>query len=197
MALKRTYQVGSRKDLLSRNVKPRLERVERIIRQSFELKYITVDAWTPTIASGALGYVNICAIAQGSNVNSRIGNEITVVRVEIRGSMSSITDPLSNCLHLVSPDANSDPTISDFQAVPGGHLKQAQYGRELAWRFFSDNGNVRPAYVNWKPRGGWKILYSGTGTGDAIRNKLFVAVPNFNSVSLTPGLSVKVWFRDG
>jgi len=195
MALKRTYQVGSPQDLASRNVKQRVARVERLIKNVGELKHIT-NIYNTQVNNAAIGFIELTSMAAGSTVANRVGNEVEIVKVEIRGCLGTTTFPFYSSYHLVTSMDATVPVISDFSSQTGGHYALAK-GTELRHQFAGPNASNSFIRMNWKPKYKWITRYKATGTGDTIRNPIYFVLNNATGgQNLSPQISWRIWYRD-
>lgn len=200
--LKRTYQVVSKYNPNRRSVKRRVAAVERKIK-NFEVKTKNFT-YTATIVGGSppgfasVQVLDLCNIGQGTGDQERVGSEINIVRIEVRGSWS--VDLAGNngknmTTYLFSPVGTTNPDNTSFVGVvPGAHFNN-HIGTELAYHT-SPIIQDEAMYMNWKPRFPWKVTYGNITGTSTVRNKILLVLTNFTGGPSQPNYSIRVWYKD-
>lgn len=174
-------------------VAKRLKKVERQVRLNRpELKTFSTGL-SALLATNTLSVVKPCNIAQGVDVNERVGNKIRVWRIEVRGTCDNRLDNL-----IIRKSTATDPVITDFRGTPGSYVldeKRTQF-IELVHRQSRDTNSNATFKMSHKFRGGLVVSYNGPAGTDGIDNEVVWCVVNRQAISLATTCSVRVWFTD-
>lgn len=173
----------------------RVKRVERLARQNKpELKTRTATL-NGTVAAG--GIVNLVAtqIAEGTGADERIGDQIRIHEIEIRGMLDPDLDSYIFKLH-----TTSEPTSAIFTAGKGAFVldseSNSRFTEMVHYRnIFINVGSSTPIKIK-KKLGGVLSYYNGTTSTSGIRNQICFTMLNRDAAAKPYNLSIRLSYTD-
>lgn len=158
-----------------------------------EAKFLSFFHNTITLA-GEISVTQLCNINYGDGNNNRIGNDILIHKIEIRGHLG---DAYAECLLLVGHGVQQSPIKLDFDMNKGGGVRpshrRAYRTLQHIWKNNSTNRFTR--IVNFKKP--LRVSYDGGSGTDASNNVVYLVFKNcLSSTTVTPEISVLVHYTD-
>ena len=198
MVLKRTYQW---QDSRSVRAKPamstELAKLKRkVARLRPEMKDYQVQKSILVFNAGTGDFNNLFGfITQGTGTGNRVGEEIIVYKIIIRGCTLGATAGILTDLLLVKPMNAIQPVIGDFTAGIGGAYN---FGKGKEVMSMSSKRHGIPEHQTWTKtfKNGLRVKWDATAAGP-IKNALFLCHLN-NTASNVIGIdySIQVMFTD-
>lgn len=180
----------------------RVKRVERLARQNKpELKTRTATLTGSLAGSTTTGspptILNLVAtsIAEGTGADERIGDQIRVHEIEIRGLLDPDMEAYIFKLH-----TTSEPTAAVFTGGKGAFLldseSNSRFTEMVHYRnIFINAGASTPIKIK-KKLGGVLSYYNGTTTTSGIRNQICFTMLNRDAVAKSYNLSIRLTYTD-
>jgi len=183
----------------------RLKRVER--KQALNKPEIKKSIFpfrpTGTIPSNGEAYVDLTSgIVQGTGTQNRIGTEVKVTKIHIRGDAigqwkgnNSLVDVYFIELH----DENSVPQFSDYNNAVGGfmNLVAGKVWRHQTINYGSGDASIFDWVINILF--GRTVVWDGAATQKPVKGNLYLHLINRSSTTMADGdinLSYEVQFID-
>lgn len=177
------------------SVSKRLKKVERLARSNKpEIKSITfVAAGTITTASKFVN-VDCTNIAEGTKANERVGDQILIHRIEVRGLIDPDIDA-----HILKCYSSSKPTDANYTSGIGTFLLDSEIHSKFREILHYRNGTSIEDFnstfsVNRKL--GYKCYYNGSGAGTAQRGGTIVSLISRNSSDKNYAFTVRLYYSD-
>lgn len=173
----------------------RVKRVERLARQNKpEIKTRTATI-TGNLATGSILNVVATQIAEGTGADERIGDQIRVHEIEIRGLLDPDMDAYIIKLH-----TTSEPTTAVFTGGKGAFLldseSNSRFTEMVHYRnIFINAGASTPIKIK-KKLGNVLSYYNGTTSTSGIRNQICFTMLNRDSVAKAYNLSIRLTYSD-
>lgn len=158
-----------------------------------EMKYFSSSFTATAVANNAIVALQPCDINYGDGNNNRVGNEILVHAISIRGSLVNTLGEIIVC---IGNGAQQFPLTSDFDMVYGGGIRPASY---KAYRTVAhiQKTNDSPNFVRTvrfkKPL---RVAYEGGSGTDCVDNVVWVVFKNQSGVSLSPTIYMITHYTD-
>lgn len=168
----------------------RLKAVERRSLQNMpELKSITYSA-NGTLAAGAVVNIIPTEITEGAGPNERVGDQISLVRVTVRGVVDQDLDS-----YIVKLYTTSSPVAANFTAGKGAFFLDSETNAR-----FTELTHFRPLYnegnMKISKRLYGKTYYNGSTSTSGIRNQICFTILNRATASRTYNVTIRLWYRD-
>lgn len=177
------------------NVSKRVKKVERQVKAAYEMKTATASLSGAT-ATGTWGLIRPCRVAQGADINERIGNKIRVHRIEVRGTLDFRID-----IYILQKKIATDPVLADLTTVTGAYFDDNKNGSSyVEWAHHGSQmdgaGGQGRLKLSRKFPGGMVVHFSGPAGADIVDNELQIGVLNLSGTTLGYALSCRVWYTD-
>lgn len=161
-----------------------------------ELKYIeTQTSGSMLTNTSAVHYLT--DVNQGTNYDNRISNKIKVVRIDIRGMITSNnTGFLNNNLHIVRCKADNVPVTGDFTDSQGSFTDHEKF-EELYYK--QGLGSLYSTNIVKTIKLKYPIVvhYNGTVGANVVRNPIYGVIRNpSNGNTQNFDISYRVWYHD-
>lgn len=186
MSTKRKY---SKNDYV---IQKRLRRVEAMAKS--EMKTIT---WTSsgTVTQGTQNLLDLTSMAQGVAVNERVGDQIKVWRIEIRGYAIAQLDH-----YVIQKHGSTNPVYADFgtgaYAFLDDGVNNSRYTEWLSFRnlVITPGSNASYREVLQFPKG---IIVKYDETVNApVQNGLVFVSRNTTATDYAQNFSIRLWYTD-
>jgi len=171
-----------------------LQRKVALISPEVKNKDITVTG-ASIVDGGKLAYSMFDAIAAGTGVDQRVGENIKVVAIEIRGNVWGSQAAAGVDCYIVRPkDSTRIPAYADFQPTIGGFYDRS-YGHTL-YHELAQRTNNQYNFLNYKRNfhNGINAEYLATTCS---KGDLYFVLKN-DSGATTTGIefAIRVWYYD-
>lgn len=187
--LKRTYHVTPN------TMNKRIKRIEhQVYRNRPEMKTITFNS-EPSLADNSLVNILLTNIANGSDINERIGDKIRVYRVELRG-WTDVT--LDN--YLIQCKTTTVPTVANFTTSGGAYIVDSDNtSRFTEWKHYRNQhvtGGTTPIKMSHSFKGGILVKYNGPLSTNGVDNQLVFTILNRSGATRQANFTCRVWYTD-
>lgn len=171
----------------------RLRRMETQIRRNRPEMKNKIFSSSANVAAGALTNQTLTNIDQGDDIDERIGNNIRIWRIEVRGNLAVGLDQL-----VVQQHTTTSPTYASFTTTQGAMIIASNTNSLFTeWHHYNtrvSSGEQFRYFVKF-PKG-MVVHFNGTAGTSGCRNE--VALTTVNNTAGTLGLSynARVWYTD-
>lgn len=179
MGAKRALNFGSATP--SRNAK-KLRKLERVVysRNLGEVKHFVSAKLSTPVPTASPSITCLTEVPVGGNQGQRLGNEIRIRTIEVRGEAHPGVDVM-----LIQSKTAVAPVLTDFEGSIGSHIKGEKLGtqfNELAhWKPASDYAGTL-VYQLFTLRKRWSIpmksTFNGPDADNGNGNKIYLVVIN-------------------
>lgn len=189
MGAKRALNFGSATP--ARNAK-KLRKLERVVysRNLGEVKHFVSAKLSTAVPTGTPSITCLTEVPVGGNQGQRLGNEIRIRNIEVRGEAHPGVDVM-----LIQSKTAVAPTLTDFEGSIGSHIKGEKLGTQ-----FNELSHWRPEAWQSPASGGWsnyqmfalrkrwsipmKLTFNGPDADDGNGNKLYLVVINRSGTTI-------------
>lgn len=190
------YKGGAKRTSSAKaTIAKRLKRVEiQSRRNKPEVKSITFSASSASLAAGSLVNVVANKVAEGSGTNERIGDQIHLVAISVRGYCDPDLDA-----YLIKLHTTSEPTAAVFTSGFGAFILDADSGARFNelyhYRntFLNDGTNTS---IKMYRKLGYNCYFNGSTSTSAIRGQICVTILNRDVAAKGYNFSVRLWYTD-
>lgn len=180
--------------------------VQKAIVKEQEMKYWEID-YTTSASSAIFGYANLMDIPQGDGANERIGNQIRVHKIEIKGAIEP-GDNSNNTRLIIGTnigDTPSAPTsiISNLFSSGVDHRVDVLWDKFYTPCYLSAHGNgtaqsAEYKNVHFKKKVNWLVKYASGSTLPPYNRSYFSQFHADSALIPHPRVTAysKVWFTD-
>lgn len=160
-----------------------------------EVKYRETVVRPASLANNGLINYKLTDIAQGEDVNQRLGNRIEIIGVKFLGSAGDGNPNID--LHLVTPFSTTDPAHTDFSLSCGAAYPRTK-GIEWWHRVHGNSPNhFQTVNLYYQFKQPLKVHYSGSASTQCIRNLLYFTMHNQSGASIADiNMTVTLYYQD-
>lgn len=183
------------------NITKRLKTVERKARfntPELKVKTYTYNGSTVTggtaVTDGAASAIEITTVAQGTGVDDRIGDQIRIHKIEVRGIMDPNLD-----FYIFKCSTTSLPAIANFGTQMGAYVLASEgnkFHEYIHYRNLYSFGSTNGMKITKKFSNGLLVKYNAGTSGSCVYNKLCYVVLNHSGAARNCNFSVRVWYTD-
>ncbi|MGJ1619083.1 hypothetical protein [Clavibacter sepedonicus] len=160
------------------------------------MKYATFVVAASALADAAASAATeVTAITQGTAQSERVGNKISIHKIELRGATFENTNGIDVGVYLAK--STSAPVIADYTPAgyPGSFIKTEKFV-PLLYQLTDSVQNVN----TWISKRFWRpiiVQYNGATGTSGIRNRIYAQIKNDTGSAINAEYVIKVWFTDG